>query len=183
MLEGGRKRIPAEALINLRRRLDTLRPRHPERTTLLQNAADLYGVSRATLYRQLQQHVRPKPIRRVDRGKPRKLPASELEHYCEIIAALKLRTSNKKGRHLSTNRAIQLLEGKGAETPDGLVRMPPGMLTRTTVNRYLRDWGYDHTRMTRAPTAVRFQARRGQRADHPQPGVPESASGMPWASG
>jgi hypothetical protein len=34
------------------------------------------------------------------------------------------------------------------------------MLTRTTVNRYLRDWGYDHTRMTRAPAAVRFQARR-----------------------
>ena len=71
MAEGGRKRIPAEALINLRRRLDTLPPRNPERTTLLQNAASLYGVSRATLYRQLQQHVRPKPIRRVDRGKPR----------------------------------------------------------------------------------------------------------------
>jgi hypothetical protein len=149
MVEGGRKRIPGEALINLRRRLDTLPPRHPERTTLLQNAAELYGVSRATLYRQLQQHVRPKSIRRVDRGKPRKLPASELERYCEIIAALKLRTSNKKGRHLSKNRAIELLEGEGVETPDGLVRISPGMLTRTTVNRYLRDWGYDHVRMTR----------------------------------
>jgi len=34
------------------------------------------------------------------------------------------------------------------------------MLTRTMVNRYLRDWGYNHTRMTRAPAAVRFQARR-----------------------
>jgi hypothetical protein len=113
MAEGGRKRIPAEALINLRRRLDTLPPRNPERTTLLQNAASLYGVSRATLYRQLQHHVRPKPIRRVDRGKPRKLPTSELERYCEIITALKLRTSNKKGRHLSTNRAIELLEGEG----------------------------------------------------------------------
>jgi hypothetical protein len=127
MVEGGRKRIPGEALINLRRRLDTLPPRNPERATLLQNAASLYGVSRATLYRQLQHHVRPKPIRRIDRGKPRKLPASELERYCEIIAALKLRTSNKKGRHLSTNRAIELLEG---------------------------------VRMTRAPAAVRFQARR-----------------------
>ena len=53
MAEGGRKRIPAEALINLRRRLDTLPPRNPERSTLLQNAASLYGISRATLYRQL----------------------------------------------------------------------------------------------------------------------------------
>ena len=150
MVEGGRKRIPGEALINLRRRVDTLPPRHPERITLLQNAADLYGVSRATLYRQLQQHVRPKPIRRVDRGKPRKLSASELERYCEIIADLKLRTSNKKGRHLSTTRAIELLEGEGVETPDGLVRAAPGILTRTTVNRYLRDWGYDHARITRA---------------------------------
>lgn len=166
MAEGGRKRLPAEALINLRRRLDTLPPRHPERTTLLQNAAGLYGVSRATLYRQLQHRVRPKPIRRVDRGKPRKLPASELERYCEIIAALKLRTSNKKGRHLSTNRAIELLEGEGVETPDGLVRLSPGMLTRTTVNRYLRDWGYDHARMTRAPAAVRFQARRSNELWH-----------------
>jgi hypothetical protein len=166
MVEGGRKRIPGEALINLRRRLDTLPPRHPERATLLQNAASLYGVSRATLYRQLQQHVRPKSIRRVDRGKPRKLPTSELERYCEIIAALKLRTSNKKGRHLSTNRAIELLEGEGVETPDGLVRISPGMLTRTTVNRYLRDWGYDHARMTRAPAAVRFQARHSNELWH-----------------
>jgi len=32
MPEGGRKRIPGEALINLRRRLDMLPPRHPDRT-------------------------------------------------------------------------------------------------------------------------------------------------------
>ena len=43
--------IPGEALIKLRRRLDTLPLRHPERTTVLQNVADLYGASRATLYR------------------------------------------------------------------------------------------------------------------------------------
>jgi hypothetical protein len=60
-VEGGRKRIPGEALINLRRRLDTLPPRHPDRTTLLQNAVSLYDVSRATLCRQLQQQIRPKP--------------------------------------------------------------------------------------------------------------------------
>jgi len=40
-----------------------------------------------------QQHVRPKEIRRLDPGKPRNLPESELERYCEIIAALKLQRS------------------------------------------------------------------------------------------
>ena len=40
------------------------------------------------------------------------------------------------------------------------------MLTRTTVNRYLRDWGYDHARMTRARAAVRFQARHSNELWH-----------------
>jgi hypothetical protein len=34
------------------------------------------------------------------------VPVAELERWCEIIAALKLRTTNKKGRHLSTARAL-----------------------------------------------------------------------------
>lgn len=156
---GGRKRIPSEALLDLRRRLAALPPRHPDRQVLIENAAGLYGISRATLYRRLQESVRPKPVRRIDRGQPRKIPLSELERYCEIIAALKLRTRNKKDRHLSTVRAIELLAGEGVETPDGLVRVAPGLLSRTTVNRYLQQWGYDHARLNRAPAAVRFQAR------------------------
>jgi hypothetical protein len=46
------------------------------------------------------------------------------------------------------------------ETPDGLVRLPPGLLTRSTADRYLRQWSYDQVRLTRAPAAMRFQARR-----------------------
>jgi hypothetical protein len=110
------------------------------------------------VYRLLQTQLRPKPIHRADRGRPRKLPAVELERACEIISALKLRTLNRKGRHLSTNRAIELLEGEGVETPGGLVRLTPGTLTVTTANRYLRQWGYNHAHMIRQPAAVRFQA-------------------------
>jgi transposase len=161
MAESRRKRIPSEALINLRRRLDALPARGADRQAVIANSAELYGVSRATVYRAVRQVVRPKAIRRADRGKPRKLSTAELERFCEVIAALKLRTTNKKGRHLSTPRAIELLEGEGVETPDGLLRAPKGLLTRSTVNKYLREWGYDHIRMTRAPAAVRFQARRG----------------------
>ncbi len=83
-----------------------------------------------------------------------------MERWCEIIAALKLRTTNKKGRHLSTGRAIELMERYGVETPDGMVNLPPGALTRQSADRYLRQWGYDQVRLTRAPAAVRFQARR-----------------------
>lgn len=39
----------------------------------------------------------PRSAHRTDHGKPRVLPQAELEHYCELIAALKLRTTNKQG--------------------------------------------------------------------------------------
>ena len=151
--------VPAEALLDLRRRLDALPPRHAERRALIDGTAALFGVSRATIYRALQGQWRPEGLRRSDRGRPRKMPQAELERFCEVIAALKIRTTNKKGRHLSTARAIALLEEHGVETPDGEVRAEPGVLTRATVNRYLTLWGYDHARMTRAPVAVRFEAR------------------------
>jgi hypothetical protein len=79
--------------------------------------------------------------------------------YCEIVAALKIRTVNGQGRKLSTNRAIEILEEFGVDTPDGHVRADPGTLRATTVNRWLRIWGLDHPRMTRGPAAVRFEAK------------------------
>jgi hypothetical protein len=156
----GHRPVPPEALVALRRRLDTLPARHADRATIVEQAAALYGVSAITLYRQLRSLHRPQPVRRADRGQPRKVSAAELERWCELIAALKLRTTNKKGRHLSTARALELMERHGVETPTGLVRLPSGLLTRQTADRYLRQWGYDQTHLTRAPVAVRFQARR-----------------------
>ena len=87
------------------------------------------------------------------------LPRAQMERYCEVIAAMKLRTSNKQGRHLSTAEALRLLEAYGVETPDGHVQAPPGLLTKATVNRYLKRWGYDWATLRRPPPAVRFQAR------------------------
>ena len=83
-----------------------------------------------------------------------------MERFCELIAAMKLRTTNLKGRHLSTGRALELLVEHGIETPDGLVRAPPGLLTRTTVNRYLRAWGMDQRHLNQPPPATRFEALR-----------------------
>jgi len=137
VVDPGRRRVPAEALLRLRRRLDALPARHPDRRELIRQATSLYGISRATLYRGLKDQLRPKAVRRGDRGVPRKLPAGELARLCEIIAALKVRTTNGKGRHLSTARAIALLEEHGVETPDGHVRPARGLLKKTMVNHYL----------------------------------------------
>ena len=43
-----RKSLPVEALLQLKRRLDTLPPRHEERRGQVEDMADLYGVSPAT---------------------------------------------------------------------------------------------------------------------------------------
>jgi len=88
--------VPMEAIVALRRRLAALPIRHPERLALMDSMANLYAVSRATLYRLLRGDRRPKDAHRADRGKPRIMPAVEIEHWCEIVAALKVRTTNKK---------------------------------------------------------------------------------------
>jgi hypothetical protein len=150
--------IPVDSLLQLRQRLDRLPPKSPERAVQVAAVAQLYGVSSTTVYRALHTFQRPHAAQRVDRGKPRILPVAELERYCELIAALKLRTRNKQGRHLSTRRAIELLEHYGVETPQGLVRVPSGVLRKTTVDVYLRRWHLDQPRLIRQPPAVRFQA-------------------------
>lgn len=105
-----------------------LPPRARERRLLVEQTAAVYGISADTLYRYLRERKRPKGVHRADRGQPRKLATAEMERYCEVIAAMKIRTSNQKGRHLSTVRALELLEAHGMETPDGLVKPPPGLL-------------------------------------------------------
>ena len=83
-----------------------------------------------------------------------------------MIAALKIRTSNRKGRHLSTVTAIRLLEEHGIETPEGHLQAPVGLLKKTTINRYLKQWGYDHQTLLRQPPAVRFQAEESNQCWH-----------------
>jgi len=150
--------IPIDSLLALRQRLDRLPPKSPERVAQVKAVAELYDVSTDTVYRLLRDFHKPKAAQRADRGRPRVLPKAELERYCELIAALKLRTTNKKGRHLSTCRAIELIEDYGVETPQGLIRAPKGLLSRSTVNDYLNLWKLDQPRLTRQPPTVRFQA-------------------------
>lgn len=100
--------------------------------------AELYGISTATVsvYRALKTFHNPRAAHKADRGKPRLLPQAEMERYCELIAALKLR-ANKQARHISTQKAIELMEDHGIETEQGLVKVPKGLLRRPTVDRHL----------------------------------------------
>ena len=90
------KVIPVDSLLQLRQRLDRLPPKSPERASQVAAVAGLYEVSTTTVYRAL--HTFRKP--HADHGKPRLLPQTELERYCELIAALKLRTTNNKQERL-----------------------------------------------------------------------------------
>lgn len=152
-------KIPTETLLSLRSRLKTFPARSVARKEEIARIAALFGVSTSSVYRSLKSLTQPKGLRRNDRGHPRGSLGDEMVRYCEIIAALKLRTTNKQGRHLSTNRAIELLEEHGVQTPDGFIQATPGQLKRSTINRWLRTLGYDQQRMTRAPAAVRFEAK------------------------
>ncbi|MEL7039253.1 MAG: IS481 family transposase [Cyanobacteria bacterium J06592_8] len=158
--------MPSEALVQLRSRLELFPPRSRERRALIEETAAAYDVSVDTLYRSLRQQRRPKTIERADKGIPRKLSRCEMEQYCEVIAAMKIRTLNGKGRHLSTVRAIELLEEYGMETPEGFIQPPKQLLKKSTVNYYLKAWGYDHTTLTRQPPAVRFQAEQSNECWH-----------------
>jgi hypothetical protein len=122
-----RKKIPDERLIELEDRLGLLALKSTERKRMIQEFAHLYNVSTNTVYRCLRERSRFKPLRRSDAGRPRLINKSELEKYCRIIAAIKVRTCNKKGHVLSTAEAIRLLEF-GVETPEGLVKIPKGLI-------------------------------------------------------
>lgn len=150
--------IPFEAIIELQQRLTNIPPRSHQRREIIKEVANLYGVSQDTIYRILRERNQLRENKRADVGIPRVMPKNSLERYCEVIAALKVRTCNGKGRHLSTVQAIRLLEEHGIETPDGQIKAPVGLLKKTTVNRYLKQWGYDHEKLSRQPPAVRFQA-------------------------
>lgn len=99
-----RNSIPVDSLLQLRQRLILLPRKIPERARQVQAVAELYGMSSNTVYRALHAFNKPHAVHRADHGKPRKLPKAEPERYCDLVAALKLRTTNKNNRHLSTGK-------------------------------------------------------------------------------
>ncbi|HCK33107.1 MAG TPA: IS481 family transposase [Rhodospirillaceae bacterium] len=148
-----------EVLIDLHRRIDNLPVRDAARREIIKQASDLYGVSESTLYRQLSLVKKPKSVQRSDAGRPRNIPEEKMMQYCEIIAALKIRTTNKNGRHISTVTALDVLESTGVDSEYGFIKLPKGLLNKATINRYLSLYGLDKTNLIKNAPAVRFQAK------------------------
>ena len=155
---GRKKQLPEQSLLELKAKLDPLPARSPERLATVQEFARSFGLTTSTIYRQLSRFMGLRSAQRADRGQPRILSKQELMRFCDVIAALKIRTRNKKGRRMSTVTAIRLLEEAGIEAPEGLLRAPPDLLKRGTVNRYLADLRLDARSLDLAPVATRFQA-------------------------
>ena len=153
-----RKRLPFEVLIALQNQLDALSPRNAKRKQLIEETCESYGVSASTVRRLLRNHQLPYLALRSDYNQPRCIPEADMRRYCELIAALKLRTTNKKGRHLSTRACINLLTKHGIETSEGLIKVEPGLLKLSTISRYLKQWGFDSRTLSIEPPWTPFQA-------------------------
>jgi hypothetical protein len=160
-----RKKIPKDRLVELQNRLILFPDRDKERRRLVNEFADLYGVSTSTVYRSIRRMFQPKSMKRSDTGKPRQMDFKKLDLYCKTIAAIKLRSMNKKGHHLSTQEAIKLLEF-GIQTPNGTIIAPKGQLTKSKINRYLKLWGYNIASLSVEPVVVRFQANHSNECWH-----------------
>ncbi len=153
------KRIPVEQLIILHNQLGAHFLRAPARKALVEEFAQIFGVTPSTVYRQLRQSVDFSHHKRKDFNQTRAISSDDMLMYCRLIAALKIRTSNKNNRHLSTPKCIEILELHGVETTSGLVKAPIGLLKRSTVNRYITQWGFSHHSMLSVePVVVRFEA-------------------------
>jgi hypothetical protein len=63
----------------------------------VEETAGLYSISTDTLYRALRERAVPKPMGRCDQGVPRVMNAKDMERFCEAVAAIKVRTANRKG--------------------------------------------------------------------------------------
>lgn len=153
------KRISVEQLVILHNQLEIYPLKHPARKSLVEEFALSFGVSTSTIYRQLRHNIDFHHHQRKDCNQPRAISTENMLMYCRLIAALKIRTCNKNNRHLSTPKCIEILELHGVETAHGLVRAPIGLLKKSTVNRYITQWGFSHhSLLSVEPVVVHFEA-------------------------
>ena len=107
------KIIPTEQLILLHNKMLTFSPRHPERKNLICSVAEGFGVSESTIRRQLREHIHFSAGTRIDKNIPRTISKTDMLLYCQLIAALKIRTSNKKTNIYQPKRVFAFLKNTG----------------------------------------------------------------------
>ena len=153
-----RKPIPIEVIVGLYHQIANLSVKHPDRNRLIKETAQAFNISSSTVRRALKNYRQPRSAQRTDYNKPRKISTEEMLRYCELIAALKIRSTNRKGKQLSTPRAIEILEDHGVEIEGKKIMPTKGLLTKPTVNRYLKRLGLTSKNFLCEPVVVHFQA-------------------------
>jgi hypothetical protein len=67
-----------------------------------------------------------------------------------FVSVLRVQYAKRHNRlQTPSGLAIRLIGEFGVETPDGLIKAQKSTFKTTTVNRYLRQWGYDHETLRR----------------------------------
>jgi len=153
-----RKPLPVETIVGLYHQLANIPAKHPDRFRLTQETARAFNVSLSTVRRALKNYRQPRSVQRSDYNQSRKISTDEMLHYCELIAALKIRSTNRRGKQLSTSRALEILEEHGVDVDGKRITSPKGLLTKSTVNRYLKRFGMASKNFRCEPVVVRFQA-------------------------
>jgi hypothetical protein len=151
-------KIPEEILLELADNLSRLRARDAERRRLVKRTAAIFGCSCETVYRQIARQRGPRRCTRSDQGQPRQATEPDFRRWVEIVAAVKLATRNKKGRHLSTSRAIELAE-EGVYLEGRFEQIPKGGLRRSNCDRWMHRLGISIRHSLRQTPAIRFEAR------------------------
>jgi Integrase core domain len=152
--------IPLEILYRLDEKITNLPNNGKLRRLLIHEVAVCYQLSESTVYRQLKKLMLHPSQRmsRNDKGCPKIINEEELYHYCQLIAAMKIRSMNGKKHMLSTAHCIKFLEEDGVKVKDRTIRAPKKILTASTVNRYLNLYWISPNDILSEPTVNHFEA-------------------------
>lgn len=153
-------KIPLEVLYRLDEQITNLPNQGKLRRELIQEVALRYQLSDSTIYRQLKSlmlHPSERVVRK-DKGCPKITKEKELYHYCQLIAAMKIRSMNGKKHILSTAHCIKFLEEKGVKVKEQTFTAAKGLLKVSTVNRYLNYYLISPSDICSEPTVNHFEA-------------------------
>ena len=154
------KKIPLEILFRLDEKITNLPCYGKLRRELVQEVATHYQLSESSVYRQLNQlslHPNERKFRK-DKGTPRVIIEEELFHYCQLIAAMKIRSMNSKKHLLSTASCIKLLEEDGVKIKGRIITAPKGKLRVSTINKYLNHYLISPEDICSEPVVNHFEA-------------------------
>ena len=152
--------IPLEILYRLDEQITNLPNNGKLRRSLVREVAVSYQLSESTVYRQLKKlmlHPNQRTSRN-DKGCPKILNEEELYHYCQLIAAMKIRSMNGKKHMISTAHCIKFLEEDGVIVKGRTIKAPQNILKVSTVNRYLNYYWISPNDILAEPTVNHFEA-------------------------